>query len=196
MPPLGEWVREITQPRVLLAEGADAHWFCLWAKEAYNLVGVQVIDYGGVKNLPRRLKALRLVTGYDRVEALAVLRDAEADASAALASVQHALETAGLPVPQNVGKIVAGPPRTAVFLFPGLFDDAGKPVSGTLEELCLATVADKPVMKCVDSFIDCATSAGCDARRRHKARVHAYLSANDKFVGLKLGEAAKAGAWD
>ena len=29
-----------------------------------------------------------------------------------------------------------------------------------------------------------------------KTKLHSYLAGNNDFVGLKLGEASKAGAWD
>ena len=33
-------------------------------------------------------------------------------------------------------------------------------------------------------------------KRLHKNRLHSYLSATNEYVGLKIGEATNAGAWD
>ena len=30
----------------------------------------------------------------------------------------------------------------------------------------------------------------------HKSKLHAYLAIKNKYVDMKIGEAAKAGAWD
>ena len=68
--------------------------------------------------------------------------------------------------------------------------------SGTLEDLCLSTIQDQSVLECVESFLDCCKEKGSDVRRPHKSKLHAYLASNDKFVGLKIGEASKAGAWN
>jgi len=186
----------ITEPKLLLAEGADACYFCIWAKQAYGVTGLQVMDFGGIGELARRLQTVQLVTGYDVVESLGVIRDAEEDAAAAFASVRGAFDKAGLTAPSQPYEVAAGSPRTGVFLFPGPAPDEGGPRCGTLEDLCMATVENQPVRHCIDSFMDCLRQAGGDLRRPHKARVHSYLAGNNSFVGLKLGEAAKAGAWD
>jgi len=39
-------------------------------------------------------------------------------------------------------------------------------------------------------------SNGQKIARPHKTKLHSYLSGKDDFVGLKIGEASKAGAWD
>ena len=190
------WPEEITETRLLLVEGADAYWFSRWALRAYGLSGFQVMDFGGITALPRRLKLLKLITGFERVESLAIMRDAETSASSAAESIRGALTAAELPVPEAELQIEPGPPKTAFLVFHDMPEGDGPPTQGCLEDLCLGTVRDEPVMECVGAFLKCAEDAGCDIRRRHKAQLHAYLAANDKSVGLKLGEAAKVGTWD
>lgn len=196
MEPYSYWPSEIAHPKLLLAEGRDAYYFCIWAKREYGLTGLQVMDFGGISQLARRLQAVQLVTGYDGVKSLGVIRDAEDDAAAAFASVCGALARANLATPREPYEIAAGSPRTGVFLFPGPPPDEGGPHCGTLEDLCLATVEDQPVLRCIDSFMECLRQAEADLRRPHKARVHSYLAGNNSFVGLRLGEAARAGAWN
>lgn len=190
------WPEAITQPRLLVTEGPDAYWFCVWAAKAYGLAGVQVISFGGTAELRHKLELLQLITGYAQVESLAVIRDAESDPHAAFQSMCSALEKAGLAVPKAAFQLEPGRPSIAVFLFPGPKGEGIAAAPGALEDLCLASVDNEPVFRCIESFINCARQAGCTVKRWHKARLHAYLAANDEFVGMKIGEAAKATAWD
>jgi len=186
----------ITEPKLLLTEGADAYWFSKWAVSGYALSRIQVIDFGGNQQLETKLTTLQRIPGYHQVEALGIIRDAESNASAAVESVQLALERAKLTVPDNAFEVKSGSPKVGIFLFPGPGNGEKTPRPGTLEDFCLFTVKGKPVMSCIDSFLDCVKDVGCDVRHPHKASLHAYLTANDKFVGMKLGEAGRAGAWD
>lgn len=43
---------------------------------------------------------------------------------------------------------------------------------------------------------DCLKSKGIAIKELHKTRLHAYLSGKPDLAGLKVGEAAKAGAWN
>ncbi len=189
------WPEQITEPKVIVAEGADARFFCIHAIAAYGLANIEVINFGGIAELTPGLKTLQSITGFGQVQSLGVIRDAEHDFGKALESVRTSMQRSGLPLPDSDVEAASGRPRTSVFVFPGLVNEDLQPASGTLEDLCLATIDDAPTMACVNAFIECAERAGCDVRHPHKARVHAYLAAHDKFVGMKLGEAARAGAW-
>ncbi|MDY7009543.1 MAG: DUF3226 domain-containing protein, partial [Planctomycetota bacterium] len=114
----------------------------------------------------------------------------------AIASVKHALAKAELPVPNGPFEIAEGNPKTALVLFPGLDDSGNLIQTGTLEDLCLTTVENQPMLDCVDAFLSCCKDVGADMRHRHKMKLHTYLAGHDKFVGKKIGEAAQAGAWD
>jgi hypothetical protein len=48
----------------------------------------------------------------------------------------------------------------------------------------------------VESGNQCLQSNGNEIKRPHKTKLHTYLSGKNDFVGLKIGEAAKAGAWN
>ena len=192
---------ELTERKLLLTEGKDAYFWALSALQAYGLTGIQVVDFGGVGNRDLRihLRALRQATGFTpRVEVVGILCDSEDDSKGRLQSVCSALDDVGLPFPSEAFKVSSGsvPPRTAVILFPGLSPDGALLPCGTLEDLCLSALEDRALLDCVDSFLDCARGAGSQIRRPHKAKVHAFLSAHDKYVGMKIGEAARAGAWD
>ncbi len=83
--------------------------------------------------------------------------------------------------------------------------------NGNLEELCIRSLDDTPVMKCVSSYIDCLTGEGPQIadNRLAKTQVYAYLAggplpryanfANNlrrRQPGLRLAQAANAGIWD
>ena len=91
-----------------------------------------------------------------------------------------------------------GLPRIAYMLLPGFDLETGdrSVLKGTLEDLCLSTTISDPIHACVNLYIDCLSSKGFFPIHPHKTRLHAYLSGKNELAGLKLGEAAKAGAWD
>jgi hypothetical protein len=191
--------KSIKTPKVIAAEGADAMWFFVWAYQAFGAEDIQVLDFGGITDLKTYLATLRETPGFEQMKSLVVARDAETDAAAALSSVRDSLKDAGFPVPRQPFSFSEGRPRTAVLLFPG-FVKSGvskrKLVDGTLEDLCLSTVADDPLMTCVSELVQCARNVGEAVKYERKVRLHGYLAAKGELAGLKLGEATKAGAWD
>lgn len=67
--------------------------------------------------------------------------------------------------------------------------------AGTLEDLCMTSVEKDENWKCVDDYLECLQKREV-LTHLHKARLHAYLAGKNGMAGMKLGEAAKAGAWD
>lgn len=188
----------IREPKVIVAEGADAKWFLVWAYQAVGASEIDVFNFGGNTDLRMFLATLRQTSGFENVTSLVVARDAENDADGALRSAADALRESGLSAPEKAYEFCDGSPRTAVAVFPG-FSDAGAScglANGRLEDLCLATVASDPLFDCVGDFVACARRNHEPVSREWKTRLHAYLAAKQKFVGLKIGEATKAGAWD
>ncbi len=190
----------ITATRLILVEGPDDRLFLKGAIDVWDLPGIQVLDYGGVPKLRPYLRTIRGVEGFDGVASLIVQRDADTDADAAWRSATDALMAAGLPSPKEPFVFAEGRPRTAVMVFPGhgvLPSQPGVLATGTLEDLCPATVAEDRLLGCADEFLDCAAKrAGEQLPHPKKSRLHAYLAGKDDRAGLKLGEATKAGAWN
>jgi hypothetical protein len=179
---------------LLLVEGADAGYFCMYACKAYKLENIQVVDFGGNEDLNQNLSILKLLPGYENVPALGILRDAEKDAMAAIRSVQSSLQKNDLPIPvcpyefcqEDVG-IVFG-------IFPGS-DRGGVYENGTLEDLCIGSVEADENWECVDTYIKCVQRKET-LKHIHKARLYTYLAGKEGYAGCKLGEAAKKGVWD
>ncbi|MFH1075374.1 MAG: DUF3226 domain-containing protein [Pseudomonadota bacterium] len=190
---------EIKQPKLLLVEGADAYFFFIEACKAFGVNDVQVMNFGGIKELRAYLRALPMFTGYERVIAVVVARDAESDPISAVNSVKNSLRQASFPVPNDSFQLVGDSPRVAFMLLPGCeADDTASQtlLPGTLEDLCLEIVKDNSTFECVDMYIQCLQSNGYQIPRLHKTKLHSYLSGKNEFVGLKIGEASQAGAWN
>ena len=53
---------QITEKKLILTEGRDTYYFCIWAYQAFNTTGIQVLDFGGIKDLNIYLKNLTLLS--------------------------------------------------------------------------------------------------------------------------------------
>jgi hypothetical protein len=189
----------IKMPKLLLVEGADALYFFISSLDAFGVDDVQVMDFGGITDLTAYLKALPLFPGYEMVSTIVIARDAENNPITAVSNVKRSLQEAALPVPGNSFEFVGDTPRVAFMIFPGFDAESGNQdslLAGTLEDLCLEIVKDGSTFECVDLYIQCLQSKGHEITRLHKTKLHSYLSGKNDFVGLKIGEASKAGAWD
>lgn len=190
---------EIKKSKLIVAEGADAYWFLIWACQAFGISDIQVMDFGGITELTQFLKTVSLLPQYETVKTIVIARDAETDPVAAMSSILHSLQETSLPVPSEPFQFIGNGLRVAFMIFPGFeFEkpDSQKLIPGTLENLCLEIANDKSTYDCVNGYIHCLKSLNKPISHHHKTQLHAYLSGQDAFVGLKIGEAAKAGAWD
>ena len=181
--------RQIEAPKQVLVEGRDAEEFFKALLDALSLQRhVQVQDYGGISQLRPFLKGLVAAPGFDDlVRCVAVVRDAERRAGAALQSVCDALRMVSLAVPEQAGQYADGPPRTGVFIFP----DGVSP--GMLEDLCLKAVEDDCATECVNEYFGClSTREVPPSKNLQKARLQAFLASRER-PGLLLGQAAHAG---
>lgn len=194
MAPLGKI--EIKYSKLLLAEGIDAKLFFIWACQAFDVHDVQVIDFGGINNLTRFLQMLKLASNFETVTSIVIARDAETNPVGAIQSVRNSLEKAGLPVPETAFQYKEDSIRTAFMVFPGFEHTGGGLRSGTLEDLCLDITKDPSTFECVDAYITCLRSLGQPVQWPHKMRLHTFLAGKGDFVGMKIGEASRAGAWD
>ena len=182
----------IHKRKLLLTEGKDSELFLVWACRTYrSQEDTQIMDFGGVTELRDFLAQLANQESYDEVETIVIARNAETDSQAATRSVQSAIRSVALPVPPTSFKFAGdGAPRTAFMIYPG-----PSYTSGTLENLCLLTVQGDPLLDCVEDFLTCAEQQGESLPRKHKNRLHSFLSGKDKYVGSTIGQASYMGAW-
>jgi hypothetical protein len=157
-----------------------------------------VIDFGGINDLGEFLKTLKEIPGYEKASTFLIARDAETNPDGAVQSIKTALKKNGFAVPERPFAFAEGPPRVAYLVFPGfdLSSEGDLLMQGTLEDLCLSMTESDSVHECVGIYVDCLESKGVTLTQPHKTRLHAYLAGKNDLVGLKIGEAARVGAWD
>lgn len=194
----------IHKKHLILCEGMDAWKFLVrylnspaLQETPFFSEDIEALDFGGNEDLSSYLAALKGIEGYSDLVSLLVVRDAELDAQKAARQVQNALRTNDLVVPAAQGQWTEGTPKTCFLLFPALGTEESP---GTLEDLCatiLDDIAAETPMEEIDTFIEhLEQDRKQPFSHRHKTRLHTYFSVNNTFVGMKVGEAADAGAFN
>ena len=193
---------KITHPYLLLCEGRDEKEFLIAYLNNYLIPSnpkfddIQIVDFKGINQLTKKLRALEATENFDIVKGIAVIRDAETDSTGAQQSIASSLGACGIS-----SDLFSSNPY---YLFP-YKDIDGNWRNGTLEDLCVDIVADnidnevpaRDLLPCCNDFLETIKNVrGSEFPRKHKNLLHTYFSATNKFVDLKTGEAAKAGAFN
>ena len=103
----------------LLVEGNDQRNFFEAFIEHLSLANIQIQNFGGVSELGGFLRALVNAPGFQDVQCLGIVRDAETSAGGAFQSVQSALCNAKLSVPDSPAERTDTNPAVAVLILPG-----------------------------------------------------------------------------
>ena len=181
----------ITQPKLLLVEGRDVSGFFAALFKHSKISNVQIQDFGGVKELKPFLGVLTNASGFESVQSVGIVRDAEQNASAAFESVRNALKSASLDGPDQVGEITEGKPRTGIYLLPDLGAN-----SGMLEDLCLNMLETDAAMPCVEQYFQCLSSQGIQPPDNFaKAKITTFLASKPKLK-QRVGYAMNQDYWD
>lgn len=197
-------------PHVILCEGVDEEFFLRYYIEylvAHKVVPdtFNVIDLGGNQDIGKKLKTLHSVEYHELMRGFLIIRDAESDASGAAQSLQHHMNEAfGIDI-QLDGQFVQNSDgiRFGFVLLPGK-NAEGTFYDGTLEDLCFQILKENPnefsgedLLTLSNSYLDTVEhERGTSLRKAHKNKLHAYFSGTDRFVGMKIGEAARAKCFD
>ncbi len=137
------------QSKVLLVEGKDEVNFFNALLKHWGIEGVTVQEVGGKDKVPTEIQSFLLTFG-GQVKGYAIIRDADRDSGAAFQSVVSLLQKQGEPFPESIGGYGENAARrVGVFIMPGNQDE------GMLEDLCLQTVAEHPVMACAERYFSC-----------------------------------------
>ena len=199
---------EIRKKYLLLCEGADCEYFLINYFLFLEKQGspqfqdkIQLINFGGNSQLSETLKLIKMMRNFSNVRSLLIVRDAEKDAPAALQSVQNTLKSSSLPIPIKPGEWgEKGGIKAAYLLFPTCQEEIHE---GTLEDLCVDILKHESescqdINLIIDWMYKLENEYGKEWKWPHKTRLNLYFSINNKYVGMKLGEAAKAHAfnWD
>lgn len=175
--------------KILLVEGKDE---CLFFKAFLTRIRlideIQIFDSGGITNIKDRLADIKKMSGFPRVNAIGIVRDADSDSLKSFLSVKNALRDLQLPFPDTAFEITNTNPKLCVFILP----DAN--TNGELEDLCLMSIKHKNEIRCVNQYFSCLTEKGLNkAKKPSKSKIHVYLASQEEMVSI--GVAAAKGYW-
>lgn len=186
--------KKFEKTKVLAVEGQDECNFFGKLLEHESVSGVQVFQVGGVENFNKVLPELLKLPGYSNIQSFGFVRDADKKkADSAFTSICNILKKCNLPIPteqkfvKQTDKI-----RIAVFVMP---DNSNM---GMLEDLCLKSLTDNPIMQCVNQYMTCCNGnriSDTDKIEGAKAKVQTYLATKKPIVN-SLGLGAQKGYWD
>ncbi len=183
--------RPIESEIQLLVEGYDECYFFEAFIESLSLENIQIQNFAGVSQLRGFLEGLPGATGFDKVESIGIVRDAEDSAENAFRSVQSSLKNAGLPVPASPEDLTkGGRPAVTTLILPG-----GNR-NGMPETLLCESFADTPVNQCINQFFECVRMLpDLSIKNLDKARAFAYLITKPD-PPHSVGVAAKREHWN
>ena len=175
----------------LLVEGNDQRNFFEAMAKHLKLPDIQIRNFGGVDELRGYLAAFVNVGNFRAVAQVGIVRDAERSATSAFASVQSALKSARLPVPEQPARMAAGKPNVSVLILPDNAD------SGMLETLLCATFSGTLEDRCIDELFACVNAETASTQKgREKARCRIWLATKPDAQLSSVGVAAQRGHWD
>lgn len=198
---------EIIKQYIILCEGKDTEQFIISYLNSKNLKKdkrfstlIQTFDFGGITQLSDFIGNLRNMDGFENVNSVMIIRDAEKDPDNAAKMIRKALKENQLPVPKGGNcwsTLDENEIRTSFTLMPTCNQPYTK---GTLEDLCWEILKDEQVVELKNEAKEFVSrikqTYNSITSHEHKARLHTYFSINERFVTMKVGEAVRAGAFD
>ncbi|MDJ0616994.1 MAG: hypothetical protein QNJ63_09645 [Calothrix sp. MO_192.B10] len=196
--------KTIDEEQLLLVEGRDEVNFFDALLKHIKIQDIQVIEVGGKDKFKNEFPALLYASDFSKVKSYAIVRDADTNAGATLASIQKLLKDYNQPVPNQHGAVEdTGNLKVGIFIMPGNAEE------GMLEDLCLETIQNHPVLNCTEKYLSCLETnldilengelkqAGKHyfPKNRAKARMHSFLAGMYEYVP-RAGLAAKKGYFD
>ena len=201
------------KPYAICCEGADEYYFLCWYLE-YLIKNEPdhfqdrycILDLGGIDEMKKRFSSIRKIPDYSSVRSLLFVRDAETDVQGTIYGLCSSMKREWGIESNATGAFKTGTDRVKVgfYLFPDQ-DLYGAFKNGTLEDLLVQLYKLPPeevisvtaLKSKTDVFIrELEKSRNKQMKTVHKNRLHLLLDCTDSFVGLKIGEAAKAHAYD
>ena len=185
----------ITENYLLLVEGKDDENF-FW-KFIHEKLGedaakkIQVLSYNGKDNLSSTMQTLLpLINSRSNFKAVAVIRDADQNATEAFQSVFDMLQRQSLNPSSAHAQISASRPAVGIFIMP----DGESP--GELETLCRRSCADDKKSACVESYIQCLRDKEVlENSKEDKTFAHSYI-ASTRRPEVSFGVSALENVWD
>ncbi|MDR2576144.1 MAG: hypothetical protein LBC52_06860 [Treponema sp.] len=188
----------IIKEKLILAEGDDDCYFLYYLLPIKGIDDIQISDIKGVDKLTEHIKAIKGMDGFDNVTSILIIRDSEKSTESACKSVNNSLRKTEL-IEKDIEPFIMSRQnnrKIGFALFPGIDENGKIYKSGALEDLCLRLFKDKSVNEKVKAYIKDFQLNTENFKKPHKNELHASFSFTDNFVGLKIGETAKAGGFD
>lgn len=179
----------ITKTKLLAVEGKDELNFFDAFLDHLGITAFEIREVGGKNRFKEKLPALVKQDSFSNVQFLAIIRDANDDATATFRSIVDILRKEGLTPPPQTNQFSNATPRIGIFIMPGNSDQ------GMLEHLCLQTVETHPAMRCVLPFNECVSSLQNPPSILIKSKALAFLAAMPEYVN-SVGLGAQKGYWN
>lgn len=140
---------KINKKKILLVEGYDEEGFIGALLTKMGIEDIEIRNAKGKTNINSALGAISLQPDFEELVSVGVIRDADADAAAAFASVLHGLSTYGYPTPEQPQALKSrGTLSASVFILPGNGE------AGMLETLVWRSIVGEQVAVEVDAFLE------------------------------------------
>lgn len=201
-------------PYVIFCEGRDEkEWlisYIEYLRTQCNLPDqFYVHDLGGNEDMLRVLPAISKLSNYNTAKAILFIRDAETNYQAAINSLSGKLlksfhfDASIASLYCNNWYVTEDNIKIGFTLFPGIAP-GGTILNGTLEDLCCSILKTQSNIISTEEMQNLGIQylnsleklQNQQFKRLHKNRLHTYFSGTDQFVGMKIGEAARAGCFD
>lgn len=185
---------EIHKQKLLIGEGIEEVRFFNKLLEHMQINDIQVAHYEGKDHnkLSNFLETLAQKRNFHNLVSIGITRDADENlaksAFDSICGVLKKIERHKFTVPKAINEFSHGQPKIGIFVMP---DCHGL---GMLEDLCLASITNDPIVHCVDNFLACIETEGRIPSNKSKARIQAWLATHPKI--RLLAEAAEAGYWN
>lgn len=175
----------------LLVEGNDQRNFFEALTKFLRIKNtVQIRNFGGTDQFHDYLLGFKNEPGFNKIQRIGVIRDAESNFEGAFMSVCNSFRSVKLPVPEYHGTFTNSLPSVGVMILPG------ENQSGMLETLLCKTVSDCKINACIDKFFECIKNeVGIHVKRTEKARARVFIATQPE-PHVSVGVAAKKGYWD
>lgn len=195
---------KIRKQHLILCEGRDAEEFLIAYLNSDSLSNIpsfsndfQVMDFGGNENLSNYIELLKNMEGFEQVKTILIIRDAERNSTNSIKQIQSTLQKSALPVPETTYCWQGDTLKIGFLLFPTC-NSTVQVV--TLEDLCLSILKEHNSQIIIQEIMDFMKTLENNYNRtfphEFKTKLHSYFSITDDFVSMKIGEAARAQAFD
>ncbi len=153
--------QNIEKENVLLVEGPDdVRLVNDLLKTVPNGDTLQCINSEGKDKMPAILKQIKYTPGFSCAKKVAVMIDADNNPAQAVKDALKYLRKAEFDSSINTS-----------------FQIVPQSGEGMLEDICMESVSDSPVMACIESFIECVNNSGLEIpRNKSKQKFLAYIS--------------------